>query len=386
MIVDLSFEWYVWVLLTLFVVCFLVQIFYWTYYYSAVLCDNRKRQNAQVPFLDYAPPVSVIICSRFDGVNIERFLPAVLEQDYPSFEVIVVNDGSTVETNELIESWRRVYPNLFITYLPENAQVMSRKKLDLTIGIKAAKNDLLLFIDADCCPISKDWIRLMVRNFVEEKEFVLGYGGYQRAGGLLNHLITYDTFTIALQYMGFALRGHPYMGVGRNMAYSKEMFFRRKGFASILHLQGGDDDLFVSMNANANNTRVEYNSDAKTLSVPKKSWRAWLYQKRRHLSTSSYYSLGTRMRIGVEAATRFCFYGAGIALCLLAPVQVAIGVGILYFLRLLTQGLVLNLSSSVMKERHFYLTTIVADVVLPVFVVFGMLLNAFARTSMYKWK
>lgn len=386
MTIDFSLQWYVLILAALLVVCFLIQLFYWCYYYASILYDNKKRQKAQIPFATQTPPVSVIICSRFDGINIEKFLPAVLEQDYPSFEVIVVNDGSTYETNELIKSWQRVYPNLFITYLPENAQVLSRKKLDLTIGIKAAHNDLLLFVDADCCPISNNWISLMVRNFVEGKEFVLGYGGYQSAPGLLNHLITYDTFTIALQYMGFALHGKPYMGVGRNLAYRREMFFRKKGFASILHLQGGDDDLFVSMNANADNTRVEYNSDSKTLSLPKKSFREWLYQKRRHLSTSVHYARSTRFLIGTEVLSRFFFYASALALCFVAPPFFLVFVAVIYLLRLLTQLLVINFTASVLKERHFYLTVIVADILLPLISLFGMTVNGFARSSVYKWK
>ncbi len=381
-----SVEWYVWVVAAVMLVCFLIQLFYWLYYYAAVLFHNRKRQQADIPMNESHPKVSVIICAKDESENLHDFLPSVLAQDYPDFEVIIVNDGSTEETNVLIENWRKTFSNLYVTYLPENARVLSRKKLALTIGIKAAKGDILLLTDADCEAVSKDWISLMTRNFVAGIDFVVGYGAYRRYPGFLNYLITYDTFTIALQYMGFALRGAPYMGVGRNLAYRRQLFFDSKGFAPILHLQSGDDDLFVARNANWHNVRVEYMADSKTVSEPKKSLSSWLYQKRRHLSTSPYYAFPIRFKIGLEVLSRTLFFLSLIALWIFAPLAIALGATLLYVLRLATQLTVLNLSSSLMKERHFYTTPIVADILLPLFSLKEMLANSVHGKVIYKWK
>ncbi len=218
---------------------------------SALLL-KRKANKGNIHFQTAQPPVSVIICAKNESKNLSDFLPSILTQDYPNYEVIVVNDGSTDESEIVLANLERTYKHLYHTYIPENVKVMSPKKLALTVGIKAAKYDYLLFTDADCQTVSDKWIANMMRNFSPETDFVLGYGAYEQKPGFLSHLVSYDTFFILLQYMGFAYRGKTYMGVGRNMAYRKQLFFDRKGFASILHLQSGDDDLFINKAATKN--------------------------------------------------------------------------------------------------------------------------------------
>ena len=89
----------------------------------------------------------------------------------------------------------------------------------------------------------------MQSNFLHQTQIILGYGKYISEPGLLNKWIRTDTTYIAMQYLAMAIKGRPYMGVGRNMAYRKSLFFERKGFASHLNLASGDDDLFVNENA-----------------------------------------------------------------------------------------------------------------------------------------
>src|SRR5581483_1786901 len=131
------------------------------------------------------------------------------------------------------------------------------KKFALTMGIKASKNEYLLFTDADCRPASANWITRMAVNFNRSTEIVLGYSPYQSAGGLLNSFIRFETIRTAINYLSAALAGNPYMGIGRNLAYTKTLFFKNKGFASHMHVMSGDDDLFVNENATAGNTTIE---------------------------------------------------------------------------------------------------------------------------------
>ena len=167
------------------------------------------------------PPVSVIICAHNESENLRRFLPLILEQNYDEYEVIIVNDGSCNNTERLIKELQKDYHNLYITNIPQETRIISHKKLAITVGIKAAKNEILLFTDADCRPLTPNWISSMVRNFDNDTEFVLGHGNYYRQKGFVSKMVSYDTLTIAMQYMGFAMLGCPYMGVGRNMAYRK---------------------------------------------------------------------------------------------------------------------------------------------------------------------
>ena len=110
------------------------------------------------------------------------------------------------------------------------------KKFALTLGIKAAKHEYLLLTDADCKPTSKNWLSKMAANFSDVKQIVLGYGAYKKEKELLNTMIRFDAFHIAFQYFSFALAGETYMGVGRNLAYKKSVFFNNKGFASHIFL------------------------------------------------------------------------------------------------------------------------------------------------------
>lgn len=381
-----SIEWYVWVTLGLLIFSLLIQCFYYLYYYTGILALKRKIIRSDVFFLSNYPGVSVIICAKNESENLRQFLPAVLNQKYPNFEVIVVNDGSSDETKTVLAEFEAIYPNLYQTYIPPEAQVMSPKKLALTVGIKAAKNDLLLFTDADCAPASEYWIKNMVRNFTPQKDFVLGYGAYEPKSGFLSHLISYDTFFIAMQYMGFAVRGNPYMAVGRNMAYRKQVFFEKKGFASMLHLQSGDDDLFVNKAAQRNNTRVEINPDSVTLSLPKETFKAWYLQKERHLSTASYYTSKSKRLIGAEVLSRGLFYLFLLLLTLFAPLVILCVTWGLYLLRYTMQCIVINMTAKHFKERQFYFSIVLFDLLLPLATLYALMENKMRKTTKYKWK
>ena len=383
--IDLYFDpaeldGYIWAIVGVIGIAFIIQMFYYIYFYTGILSQEKKKKRAELP------SVSVIICAKNESENLREFLPAVLNQKYPDFEVIVVNDGSTDETEQLLVDLKRQYSNLYSTYVPEDVKVMSSKKLALTIGIKAAHNEIILLTDADCKPVSENWISLIVRNFTDKKDFVLGYGAYEKKKGILGHLISYDTFFIALQYMGFAIRGVPYMGVGRNMAYRNKIFFDNRGFASILHLQSGDDDLFVNSNTNGINTRVETDSDSKTVSEPKETFSEWYYQKERHLSTSPFYKSKTQSLIGPEVASRGLFYLAIVLTIILAPAMLKIIAGGVWLVRLITQMIIMNRTATVLAERHFYLSIIFFDILLPIIYLTGLLSNQFHKKRIYKWK
>ncbi len=288
-----------------FLVFVLIQLYFYLFFYLRVV---RKRFNPLPEADELYPPVSVVICARNEEENLQHFLPKVLEQDYPDFEVIVVNDCSSDNSDLVLESLQKKYPRLKVTTIKEDEKFTHAKKLALTVGIKAAKHEWLVLTDADCFPKSNKWLRHMASNFTEGIEVVLGYGGYLSEKGLLNKLIRLDTLHIALNYLGWALAKRPYMGVGRNLAYKKSVFFRNKGFANHAGIESGDDDLFVMEVANQYNTAVEYRRDAHTLSVPRKSYSSWLRQKRRHLSTSKLYRTGLKTGLSIEPFSRAAVY------------------------------------------------------------------------------
>jgi glycosyltransferase involved in cell wall biosynthesis len=286
-----------------------IQLFYYLFFYSR-LAFHRKKDGAPEALL----PVSVIICAKNEERNLTRNLPSVLQQHYQDswhrkmYEVVVVNDNSEDETGFALRHLRPGYDHFRYIDLHQSAKGIPGKKYPLTIGIKSAVNDYLVLTDADCRPASTNWLPLMAGALGDGKEIVLGYGAYERAPGVLNKVIRFETFFSGLQYLSFALAGVPYMGVGRNLAYKKDLFFRHKGFLSHAHLPMGDDDLFINVAATRGNTAVAIDPEAITYSVPKTSWRAWLRQKNRHLSAGKHYKLKHKALLGLFSLSQFLYY------------------------------------------------------------------------------
>ena len=363
-------------------ITFIHQLYFYSRYLNGVLRLRKKIKDGKVPFQAEQPPVSIIVCAKDEAENLRKFLPFVLEQDYPEFEVIVINDGSTDDTDELLRDLREEYPRLRTTFVPVGANNASTKKLGITLGIKASKYEFLLFTDADCMPEDKTWIARMMRNFTRETDFVLGYGAYLQKKGLLNRLITYDTLFIALQYMGMAAVRKPYMGVGRNLAYRKETFFAQKGFASTLHLSSGDDDLLVNKASNPWNTRIEIAADSITWSEPNKTFRGWFYQKERHLSVSSYYKNSSKFRLFFEPATRGIFYLSLILAFIFGNLITMAATGVIFLTRYLVQTIIINKSSKHFGGRRYISTLPLFDILLP---LINLYIIIFGRKNPNRW-
>ncbi|MBS1760140.1 MAG: glycosyltransferase [Bacteroidetes bacterium] len=282
----------------------LIQVFYYLWFFSRIaFFKHKERQKSQ------QHAVSVIICARDEDENLARNLPGVLVQAYPStFEVIVVNDNSLDDSKYILQELKKTFKSLNVVELTQEAKLIAGKKYPLSIGIKESKYEILLLTDADCVPASEHWVEKMQSAYSDETEIVLGYGAYHKKKGLLNKLIRFETFHTALQYLSYALAGMPYMGVGRNLSYRKDLFFKNKGFSSINHIPSGDDDLFINKTATKQNTAVVIDPDAVTRSIPKTTWGGWLKQKSRHYTTAKYYKPKHKFFLGLYFATQFLFY------------------------------------------------------------------------------
>ncbi|SDB53342.1 Glycosyltransferase, catalytic subunit of cellulose synthase and poly-beta-1,6-N-acetylglucosamine synthase [Flavobacteriaceae bacterium MAR_2010_188] len=259
--------------------------------------------------------VSVIICAKDEEENLKKFLPLILKQDYPNFEVVLINDSSYDNSLEVMEEFQSAYPNVKIVNVQPNERFYGNKKYALTLGIRAASNDFLLLTDADCKPNSALWISNMTKNFSRENSIVLGYGAYRKIkNSFLNKLIRFETLLAASQYFSFALLKSPYMGVGRNLAYRKGLFISNKGFDQQIKIKSGDDDLLIGKIANSRNTTIAINKESFTVSEPKSTFKEWILQKRRHITTSKFYSTKHKVLLGAFYVSQFLFLILGISL------------------------------------------------------------------------
>jgi len=275
-------------------------------------------------------PISVIISARNEARNLRENLPAILEQNYPDFEVVVINDCSYDSSDEVLEELKKTHPHLKVVTITEHDRFKTGKKFALTLGIKAAKNENLLFTDADCVPASENWIAYMAANFNSSTQIVLGYSPYKRTGNFLNPFIRFETIKTAINYLSSAINGDAYMGIGRNLAYTKTLFFGAKGFAAHMHIISGDDDLFVNQNATPDNTAIEINADAFIYTDAKTSLGALYKQKKRHFGVGKFYKQRHRRMLSIDAASGFLFYIL-LTLCLVFNFEPLLAIGLFMF-------------------------------------------------------
>lgn len=279
-----------------------IHLFYYFFFFIRLVFHKPIEET---PVIE---PVSVIICAWNEEDNLKQHLQTILEQNHPEFEVIVVNDHSLDETDLLLQAWQKKYSHLRVIELTRDNVNMRGKKFAISMGIKGAKYNRLVFTDADCSPSSKNWLLNMSSGLNGEKEVVLGYGGFAKKPGLMNMFYRYEAVHIAMQYLSYALAGMPYMGVGRNLAYKKDLFFQTKGFIKHRHVASGDDDLLVNEVATGANTTIELREESHTVSQPRETWSDWWLQKRRHLSTGNYYRLSSKLFLGIFTLSHLLVY------------------------------------------------------------------------------
>jgi cellulose synthase/poly-beta-1,6-N-acetylglucosamine synthase-like glycosyltransferase len=355
-----------------------IQLFYYVWFYLAPVIYKYPES------VKSRKPVSVIICARNESENLQNFLPAVLEQEYPDYEVIVVNDCSEDNSYDVLGTFLKKYPHLHVSNVNKDPKFTHNKKFAQFIGIKAAKNEILLFTDADCKPDNPLWIDHMVSHFDEKTDFVLGYGGYLDNNGFLNKFIRHESMTIALQYLGMAIRGIPYMGVGRNLAYRRSLFFENKGFGSHTHIISGDDDLFVNSNSTRETTKVEFRKEAHTRSLPASTFREWFLQKKRHMTTAPYYKTRDKFLLILEPVSRTLFYALFIILMswlFLWPYLLAV-----FGVRLVVQMTTIILAQKMLNERKLAGYSLIFDIFSPLINAVILVSNTIRRPGKNQWK
>lgn len=279
-----------------------IQLFYYGFVFGKFAFSKAQKSTPK------RIPISVIVCAKNEEENVTKFIPLLAEQNYPDFEIILIDDASSDGTLDIFEAFEKQYSNIRLVKVANNEAFWGNKKFALTLGIKAAKKDYLLFTDADCYPTSKDWITLMSSQFTMHRTIVLGYGAYEKiAGSFLNKIIRFETMLTAVQYFSWAKMGHPYMGVGRNLAYKKDEFFNVNGFIDHMKIRSGDDDLFINQAANGKNTAVCYTPESFTYSKPKTSFKDWFTQKRRHVATATFYKSFDRTQLALFFLSQILF-------------------------------------------------------------------------------
>ncbi len=299
------------ILLVVFGVCLVIQLYFHWAQFSKVAFYKR---NARPKLDEELEPASIVLCARDAYEYLTELIPVLLNQDYPDFEIVVVNDCSDDETEEYLKDLERREPRVKPVQLKQHLNFFNGKKFPLSMGIKSAQNDLIVLTDFNCMPVNDQWLRSVVNRYNHQTEIVIGYSPYVQKKGSLNHLMRFDALQNGLLYLSAALNHHAYMGIGKNLSYRKELFFRNKGFISHYTTAVGEDDLFINKVSTKKNTEVLIDAENAILTTPTSSFKLWMRQKGSRYSTVSKYDGRSRLMLSLFYGSQLLFYVSFITL------------------------------------------------------------------------
>lgn len=285
----------------------------WLYLRVLYFLPSHRQKRDSKGLKEYVyelPPMSIVVYAHNDADYLAEHLPLILKQDYPTFEVIVVSDGSTDDTSDLVSRLEQEHPNLHYTFVPEITHNVSRKKLALTLGVKAARYDIVLFTYANARPVSDNWLKMMGRNFVPNIDVVIGYAYIEPTKEKKGGYLYFDRLLYSLRYLSASILHKTYRGRGSNLAYRKSLFFAHKGYAKYLNLEFGDEDLFINDITTKQNTRVEIQPDSFVACCYNNPTQAWVAEAKLYHFTARYMHNATHTWQGMEMLFRYLFYAS----------------------------------------------------------------------------
>lgn len=356
-----SYPLYQILIILLLTLCAVIQIVYWLRYG----CVAAHRHSLREPEGAATPPVSVVVVVADDPDYINEHLPRLLTQNHPNYEVVVVDDGSETDlTDELIMMQAR-FPHLRFTTIKADPVFRHSKKLALTVGIKAAKYDNIIFTDSDSVPASEKWLSIMARGF-NGGQLVIGYSGIERKPGIANKIMRCQRLTTSIRYLNAAIRGHVYRGIYNNIGYTKRLFFGNKGYTH-LRMTLGEDDLFVQKAAHtcAQRTSVMLNSATTVRQFQWGGLRWWRAERKYRDAAFDLYPLSVRAGIVTELTTRALLVLGTLAMVILLPPVLWIVAVSLWFLRELITLLSVRAISRRVGERRLMWAYLMHDLCAP---------------------
>lgn len=385
----MNYPLYIIILAAVFCVSWLVQVILQLSVNRQVLsrCKSEKRHE-DVTFTDEKPGVSVVVYAHNQGEALMRNLPSLLDNDYPNFEVIVVDDMSRDETQDVLTIMEQRSDNLIHTKVTDKVRTMSHRKLALLLGVKAAHNDIIITTTAQCAPAGKEWISSMVRNFTSWTDFVLGPVVFEGRTGLVARFCQYDLFQRMVQLFGLTLAIRPFAGWGNNMAFRKHLLFdnNNKAFHSHLNIHPGEDDLFVAAMGRKGGVAVECTPESLIINQDSPLKKAWSRDRLNRAFTGKRYAFGPMFVKGLDTLTRYLCVLPGLALVVLSAISLD-WVMLAVALVLLIGRMALNVSLAYLTSKElgihrYLLSPIFYDLYTPL-VDLWFWLRASVRTRMF---
>lgn len=364
-----------WAILSILFTSLGMEIFYHIFYIRSLRKEKNKKpiQNTE--------PLSIVICSKNESSYLEENLPLFLEQDYKDYEIIVVNDGSFDDTETILAQYQLKYPHLRTTKIPVDEKFHHNKKLAITIGIKAAKNEHLIFSSIRNKPSGNNWLKTLMRSW--DKGVIMGYANFENKKGFLHNFLKFDLLLKSIKSSSFALSGNPHSGNGNNLGYKKADFFRNKGFAKQAHFEAGYDHLMVQQLGKLSGNSVCNHPNAKVNLCSENKLEQWTEINQQYYKCRKYFSRKTKLIIDTETLSKVIFYSFFIYALFFTDLYIFLAFA--FFLRTISIISFTKICTSHLKEENLFLSSCIYDI----FVLFSrlyFLCTNFIFSKRNQWK
>lgn len=341
-----------WLILFTLLISLGVEISYYLFYTK---CFHKEKNTES---LINTEAISVIICCKNEAAYLEENLPLFLLQDYQNYEVIVVNDGSTDNTEAIISKHQLKFPQLRTTTIPADQKFNHNKKLAITIGIKAAKNECLIFTSVKNKPSGNTWLQTISNHW--HKGVVMGYANFENEEGLLHNFLKFDLLQKNLKASCFALSGNPYSGNGNNLGYHKSDFFKNKGFAKNAHFEAGYDHIMVQQLGQLSGNSVCNHPNAKINLSPDNKSSQWRKINQQYYKCRKFFPFKVKFFLDLEIANVILFYLTLIFAMFFTDLYLLLSLSLL--LKILFTTSFFKIYTSHLKEEKIFLSSCIYDI------------------------
>ncbi len=364
--------------------CFaaICQLYFYVRYYLRTLSDSPT--DASTP----SQGVSIVLYADNNLELLQAHLPAFLNQKHPCFELIIANDGSSSQMEDYIQTLRLEHDNVYYTYLSDDARNLSRKKMTLTLGIKAARYNWVCMSDIACLPQSDQWLAVSEQTFLSQKaEFAIGPVVWNKKNGSTDLFVQLDKLLYTLRMLAYGQIHRPYGTINNNLFFQKSLFFEHKGFAKQVHLRVGEDILWVEL-LRKTAKGITLTQPECTLIKQRDAYNTnWKQEKQIYAFTRKFASKLPALIFGIENVTRYLYYGAALTCLILAPnIELKSVFAAVILLRMISVALFWYKAARKYLPTSQYTAFLAFELLYPIVDAAFCIRNSWSKKKYYTWR
>jgi len=340
-------------------------------------------QNKNAP---HKNKFSIIIPFRNEAHNLSNLLTSLYNLNYPAnyFEVFLIDDNSSDNYLDVINSFTTKSGALSIRILRNSETIDSPKKNALNLGIKNASFDWIVTTDADCI-VPENWLNLFNQQ-IEEKQsvFISAPVKFTNKNGLLFHFQNLNFISLIGSTIGSFGINKPFMCNGANLCYNKSAFLQVDGFQGNSEIASGDDVFLLQKMKAIFPSKISYLKSEESIveTRSENNINSFLNQQIRWASKSTAYKNWFSKFVGISVLA--------INLALIISLVTTIidlvfwkFLFLIFFQKLFFDFLLIYKTATFLKSTQSLKYYIFTSIVYPFFIIFIGIISLFKN---YEWK